>query len=196
MSITDWFRAREEKRYTELGSAAVADAGSSAEAWVKCESCKRVISESELAEDLRVCKYCGNHFSLTAPERILLLSDAGSFLEIDAGLESGQLDLILRQCHRINDLRIIHQRSRDFLTFERDDFRRIDVHRNSLLARTNLVLQRLSLGAINVLCIRHASERNEGCKNDVHEEFEARIPHGCFPYRRDRKLLSLWIVQS
>lgn len=89
MSITDWFKAREEKRYTELGSATRADETAPDTAWVKCDACKRVINETELAEDLRVCKYCGHHFSLTAAERILLLSDAGTFTETDAGLESG-----------------------------------------------------------------------------------------------------------
>lgn len=89
MSITDWFKAREEKRYTELERSGDADAGGSVSAWVKCDGCKRVIEESDLADNLRVCKYCGHHFPLTAPERIFLLVDAGSFGEIDADLESG-----------------------------------------------------------------------------------------------------------
>jgi acetyl-CoA carboxylase carboxyl transferase subunit beta len=44
--------------------------------------------EGELADELWVCKHCGRHFDLTAPQRIELLTDEGSFAEIDADLES------------------------------------------------------------------------------------------------------------
>ncbi len=88
MSITDWFKARDEKRYTDVGtglrSGDVRDA-----VWLKCDECKRTISEAELVDNLRVCKYCGHHFEMSAPERILLIADGGSFAEMDAGLESG-----------------------------------------------------------------------------------------------------------
>jgi acetyl-CoA carboxylase carboxyl transferase subunit beta len=89
MSITDWFRAREEKRYTQPGLASQAASDVPDGVWVKCDACKRIIYEGELVDNLRVCKYCGHHFELTAPERILLLADENAFDELDAGLESG-----------------------------------------------------------------------------------------------------------
>ena len=49
-------------------------------------SCKRIAYEGELAENLRICKHCGHHLALTAPERIELLADEGSFAETDAEL--------------------------------------------------------------------------------------------------------------
>jgi acetyl-CoA carboxylase carboxyl transferase subunit beta len=89
MSITDWFRAREEKRYTQPGLAPQAASEVPDGVWIKCDGCKRIVYEGELVDNLRVCKYCGHHFELTAPERILLLADEGSFEELDAGLQSG-----------------------------------------------------------------------------------------------------------
>jgi len=56
--------------------------------WVKCDECKRTLYEGELVESGRVCRYCGHHLALTAPERIELLSDEGSFVEFDAELVS------------------------------------------------------------------------------------------------------------
>ncbi len=87
MPISDWFSARETKRYTR-----VTDKGTSAGSdlpdgvWVKCEGCKRTIYEGELVQSQRVCPTCGFHFDLTGPQRIELLADEGSFAEIDADL--------------------------------------------------------------------------------------------------------------
>ena len=68
MPISDWFSARETKRYTRVtdkGTAAGADVPDGV--WVKCEGCKRTIYEGELVQSLRVCPTCGFHFDLTAP---------------------------------------------------------------------------------------------------------------------------------
>ena len=86
MSIADWFSARESKRYTNVtdqpaGSTDVPDG-----VWVKCEGCKRIIYEGELAESQRVCTVCGFHFDLTAPQRIEQIADEGTFAEFDADI--------------------------------------------------------------------------------------------------------------
>jgi acetyl-CoA carboxylase carboxyl transferase subunit beta len=88
MPISDWLSARETNRYTKVtetragsGSADVADG-----VWVKCDSCKKIIYEGELAENQRVCPACGYHFALTASQRIEMLTDEGSFAEIDGDL--------------------------------------------------------------------------------------------------------------
>jgi acetyl-CoA carboxylase carboxyl transferase subunit beta len=89
MSITDWFKARDEKRYTDVGTGLRSGGDAPDGVWIKCDECKRPISEGELNDNLRVCKYCGHHFEMSAPDRILLLADGGTFAEMDAGLESG-----------------------------------------------------------------------------------------------------------
>jgi acetyl-CoA carboxylase carboxyl transferase subunit beta len=93
MSISDWLSAREKRRYTRLGDEAQpvpvsAPAEMPDGTWQKCEACKRTLYEQELADNLDVCKYCGHHMPMTAPERIELLADSSSFVEIDAELSS------------------------------------------------------------------------------------------------------------
>ena len=56
--------------------------------WTKCESCSQLIYNKALDENLRVCPKCEFHFSLTAPERIRLTIDEGTFEEWDADLAS------------------------------------------------------------------------------------------------------------
>ena len=87
MSIADWFSARETQRYTRLneqqsGHPVGLDVPDGV--WLKCDGCKRIIYEGELVETQRVCKSCGHHFDLTAPQRIEQLADQGAFIEIDA----------------------------------------------------------------------------------------------------------------
>ncbi|HEX2999508.1 MAG TPA: acetyl-CoA carboxylase, carboxyltransferase subunit beta [Armatimonadota bacterium] len=59
--------------------------------WTKCPQCGEALLTKELEKNLKVCRKCGYHFRLTAPERIELLTDADSFTEIAAGLESVDL---------------------------------------------------------------------------------------------------------
>ena len=50
---------------------------------VKCPECKEIIFEREHQKNLRVCPKCHYHFRLGAHERIALLTDPGSFVEMD-----------------------------------------------------------------------------------------------------------------
>ena len=54
--------------------------------WTKCESCSQLIYNKALDESLRVCPKCDFHLALTAPQRIQLLIDEGTFEEWDADL--------------------------------------------------------------------------------------------------------------
>jgi len=56
--------------------------------WTKCEGCGEVIHEIELNENHRVCPRCDYHFTLSAKDRIALLCDSDSFVELDANLSS------------------------------------------------------------------------------------------------------------
>ncbi len=57
--------------------------------WQKCPKCSALLYVKELERNLRVCPQCQYHFRLSTNERIALLTDAGSFREIDAELMSG-----------------------------------------------------------------------------------------------------------
>jgi len=85
MPIADWFKARESRRYTPSGDAS-ARADLPDGVWVKCDSCKHIIYEGELVANGRVCRHCGHHLAVSAPERIESLVDEGSFVEMDANL--------------------------------------------------------------------------------------------------------------
>ncbi|MDI3548237.1 MAG: acetyl-CoA carboxylase carboxyl transferase subunit beta [Halanaerobiales bacterium] len=47
--------------------------------WTKCNSCKEIIFNKKLVENLMVCPKCGYHFRLTAKDRLTITLDQGSF---------------------------------------------------------------------------------------------------------------------
>jgi acetyl-CoA carboxylase carboxyl transferase subunit beta len=87
MPISDWFKAREQSRYTasteQTRPSDVPDG-----VWVHCEGCRKTLYAGDLERDLMVCPHCGLHHDLTAAERIAILVDDGSFEEIDGHLRS------------------------------------------------------------------------------------------------------------
>lgn len=56
--------------------------------WTKCEGCSETLYNKTLEESLKVCPKCGYHFVLTAPERISMLLDEGTFEEYDRDMVS------------------------------------------------------------------------------------------------------------
>ncbi|HEY2123848.1 MAG TPA: acetyl-CoA carboxylase, carboxyltransferase subunit beta [Chthoniobacterales bacterium] len=54
----------------------------------KCDGCGEVVHEIELVQNQRVCPRCDYHFTQTAKERIEMLVDPDSFVELDADLRS------------------------------------------------------------------------------------------------------------
>lgn len=57
--------------------------------WTKCEKCSETLYNKTLDEGFRVCPRCDHHFTLGAYERINTLIDAGSFIEHDKDMISG-----------------------------------------------------------------------------------------------------------
>jgi acetyl-CoA carboxylase carboxyl transferase beta subunit len=87
MPISDWFKAREERRYTTPGTEPTpADLPDGV--WVRCEGCKKTLYMGDLERELMVCPACGRHHDLTAPDRIAMLADEGSFAETESDLRS------------------------------------------------------------------------------------------------------------
>lgn len=56
--------------------------------WVKCENCKEIVYKKEIEKNLKVCPKCNYHFRICAIERLELIVDEGSFVEIDADVTS------------------------------------------------------------------------------------------------------------
>ena len=56
--------------------------------WVKCDSCREILYNKELARNFKICTQCGYHFRLSAPERLAMLFDDGKYVEQDGDLRS------------------------------------------------------------------------------------------------------------
>jgi acetyl-CoA carboxylase carboxyl transferase subunit beta len=56
--------------------------------WVKCEQCRQILYNKELARNFKICPKCGHHFRLSAPERLRMLFDDERYTELDADLRS------------------------------------------------------------------------------------------------------------
>jgi acetyl-CoA carboxylase carboxyl transferase subunit beta len=57
--------------------------------WIKCDGCKEIVYKKEIERNLKVCPKCNYHFRISARERLKLLVDEGSFIELDVDLVSG-----------------------------------------------------------------------------------------------------------
>ena len=56
--------------------------------WQKCDGCRQIIWKKELEANFNICPKCGHHFRLSAPARLKLLFDDGSFDTYDHCLTS------------------------------------------------------------------------------------------------------------
>lgn len=54
--------------------------------WIKCQSCQALMYYKEVEKQHYVCPKCGFHLRIGVNERIALLSDKESFVEMDAAL--------------------------------------------------------------------------------------------------------------
>jgi acetyl-CoA carboxylase carboxyl transferase subunit beta len=57
--------------------------------FTKCERCGQPIYEKDLRARFNVCPNCEHHYPLSAPERVRLLIDAGTFEEVGGGMAAG-----------------------------------------------------------------------------------------------------------
>jgi acetyl-CoA carboxylase carboxyl transferase subunit beta len=56
--------------------------------WTKCPGCDAILYTKDLRRTFGVCSKCNYHFRLTARQRLPLLADRHSFVELDAQLRS------------------------------------------------------------------------------------------------------------
>ncbi|KPK98939.1 MAG: hypothetical protein AMJ95_01360 [Omnitrophica WOR_2 bacterium SM23_72] len=56
--------------------------------WTKCEGCSETLYNKTLEENQKVCPKCNYHFVLGAYERVQLLMDKDTFLELDRDMAS------------------------------------------------------------------------------------------------------------
>ncbi|MEW6067883.1 MAG: acetyl-CoA carboxylase, carboxyltransferase subunit beta [Nitrospirota bacterium] len=70
-----WFKKKKELRTDKKGKIPEG-------LWVKCDNCKEIIYKKEIERNLKVCPKCNYHFRISARERMGLLVDEGSFVEL------------------------------------------------------------------------------------------------------------------
>jgi acetyl-CoA carboxylase carboxyl transferase subunit beta len=70
--------------------------------WVKCENCRQILYNKELARNFKICPKCGHHFRLSAPERLRMLFDGEEYVELESGLRSAD-PLKFRDSKRYRD---------------------------------------------------------------------------------------------
>ena len=73
---------------SRVGDVPVEESRPAVQAPNTCPSCHSHYREEEMVANLRVCGHCGHHFPVTARERILQLTDEGSWSEIARDLVS------------------------------------------------------------------------------------------------------------
>lgn len=56
--------------------------------WTKCKNCQEIIYAKEIERNLNVCPKCDYHFRIGARERIELVIDEGTFVEMDPQMAS------------------------------------------------------------------------------------------------------------
>jgi acetyl-CoA carboxylase carboxyl transferase subunit beta len=76
-----WFKKTKELRTDKKGK-------SPEGLWVKCDGCKEIVYKKEIEKNLKICPKCNYHFRIGARERLKLLVDDGSFIEMDENLIS------------------------------------------------------------------------------------------------------------
>ena len=70
--------------------------------WVKCDNCREILYNKELARNFKICPKCQFHFRLSAPERLQMLFDDEQYVELDEELRSAD-PLKFRDTKRYRD---------------------------------------------------------------------------------------------
>jgi acetyl-CoA carboxylase carboxyl transferase subunit beta len=79
-----WFKKDRAPKAPREGRASKVPEG----LWVKCDSCRQILYNKELARNFKICPKCGFHFRLSAPERLRMLFDDERYAELDGNLRS------------------------------------------------------------------------------------------------------------
>jgi acetyl-CoA carboxylase carboxyl transferase subunit beta len=93
-----WFRKIREPKEPREGRQSKVPEG----LWVKCDNCREILYNKELARNFKICTKCGYHFRLSAPERLRMLFDGGRYVELEGDLRSAD-PLRFRDSKRYRD---------------------------------------------------------------------------------------------
>ena len=83
MAVMAWFKKERKPRTSQRERLEIPP-----DAWEKCDGCGHIDIREKFEKALNVCPECGRHRRITAEEYIELLTDAGTWRELFAGLRS------------------------------------------------------------------------------------------------------------
>jgi len=83
VSLFDWFAARRKDQFVGKVSQETDDSDG---LWVKCSECSQVVYRKDLISNQNVCSKCNHHNRINSDERINIIADKGSFVELDSTL--------------------------------------------------------------------------------------------------------------
>ncbi|NDD66257.1 acetyl-CoA carboxylase carboxyltransferase subunit beta [bacterium] len=86
MSIVDWFAKKEKP------NAQSAKLNIPGDVWIKCPSCGAILFQKDLDTNHKVCGECQHHFRLSPTERVVAMTDMGSFVAHDESV--GPIDFL------------------------------------------------------------------------------------------------------
>ncbi len=86
-AIRNWLSKRRE--YARIAPETESGLGPMDGVFTKCERCNQPIYEKDLKVRFDVCPNCEFHYPLSAPERVRLLTDSGSFKERNGDMAAG-----------------------------------------------------------------------------------------------------------
>jgi acetyl-CoA carboxylase carboxyl transferase subunit beta len=93
--LLDFFRQNTPKNFTLSDEDRARQRDVPDNMWVKCTKCKELSYSKEFEKSFHVCQKCGHHARISAAERLELLLDEGSFVEVGTGIRPGDpLDFI------------------------------------------------------------------------------------------------------
>jgi acetyl-CoA carboxylase carboxyl transferase subunit beta len=81
MAVMAWFKKERKPRPAQRERLEIP-----ADAWEKCPDCGHMDIATKFHKSLSVCPECGHHFRFSAEEYIELLTDAGTWRELNASL--------------------------------------------------------------------------------------------------------------
>lgn len=103
---------------------------------VKCEKCKEMLVGRDWEKNLKVCSRCGYHFRLSAYERIELLVDSDSFVEIDSDIIS------------VDPLNFV-SRSQDYATKLSEEQQNVHLHEAVVIGHATIEFMPLALAIMD-----------------------------------------------
>lgn len=82
MTLTDWFNKRKQEQKRALKENEVSIDDSVGKLWSLCYNCNSQLPKKDLENNNMVCPNCDYHFRISARERIKLVIDEGTFVEL------------------------------------------------------------------------------------------------------------------